>query len=151
MTVFSYFKKDPEARRVVGLLANSKTTADYQCAFREGGGMAIAALARISQWKKDGIFSSQQYLAGAERAFAHLQANNTRYDDDGKENIIDDYCALMAASELWIATDKSIYRDEARKRAKNLAGRMTPQGYLSPTIQTAPFGTRRTPACRLLH
>ncbi len=46
MTVFSYFKKDPEARRVVGLLANSKTTSDYQCAFREGGGMAIAALGR---------------------------------------------------------------------------------------------------------
>ncbi len=45
MTVFSYFNKDPEARRVVGLLADSKTTADYQCAYREGGGMAIAALA----------------------------------------------------------------------------------------------------------
>ena len=48
-TVFSYFKKDPEARRVVGLLANSVTTSDYQCAYREGGGMAIAALTRISE------------------------------------------------------------------------------------------------------
>ena len=47
--------------------------------------MAIAALARISQWKRNGEFSSQQYLAGAKRAFAHLQANNTKYDDDGKE------------------------------------------------------------------
>jgi hypothetical protein len=28
-TVFSYFKKNPEARRVVGLLADSKTTSDY--------------------------------------------------------------------------------------------------------------------------
>jgi hypothetical protein len=139
MTVFSYFKKDPEERRVVGLLANSKTTSDYQCAYREGGGMAIAALARISQWKKDGEFSSQQYLAGAERAFAHLQVNNTRYDDDGKENIIDDYCALMAATELWIATDQNIYRDEARKRAKNLAGRMTPEGYFIADDSTRPF------------
>jgi hypothetical protein len=52
MIVFSYFNKDPNARRVVGLLANSVTTNDYQCAFREGGGMAIAALARISRWKK---------------------------------------------------------------------------------------------------
>ncbi|MDB6068050.1 MAG: hypothetical protein JWR26_4258 [Pedosphaera sp.] len=139
MTVFSYFKKDPNARRVVGLLADSKTTADYQCAFREGGGMAIAALARISQWKKEGAFSSQQYLAGAERAFAHLQANNLKYDDDGKENIIDDYCALMAASELWMATDKTVYRDEARKRAKNLAGRMTPQGYFIANDANRPF------------
>ena len=139
MTVFSYFNKDPNARRVVGLLANSKTTSDYQCAFREGGGMAIAALARISQWKKDGEFSSQQYLAGAERAFAHLQVNNTKYDDDGKENIIDDYCALMAASELWIVTDKNVYRDEARKRAKNLAGRMTPEGYFIANDSNRPF------------
>ncbi len=139
MTVFSYFKKDPEARRVVGLLANSKTTSDYQCAFREGGGMAIAALARISQWKKDGEFSSRQYLEGAERAFAHLQANNTKYDDDGKENIIDDYCALMAASELWMATDNGVYRDEARKRAKNLAGRMAPEGYFIANDSNRPF------------
>ena len=138
MTVFSYFKKDPEARRVVGLLADSKTTSDYQCAYREGGGMAIAALARISQWKKHGEFSSRAYLEGAERAFAHLQINNTRYDD-GKENIIDDYCALMAASELWIATDKDVYRDAARKRAKNLAGRMTPGGYFIADDSSRPL------------
>jgi hypothetical protein len=139
MTVFSYFKKDPEARRVVGLLADSKTTSDYQCAFREGGGMAIAALARISQWKKDGEFSSRQYLEGAERAFAHLQVNNIKYDDDGKENIIDDYGALMAASELWMATDQGVYRDEARKRAKNLTRRMTPEGYFIANDSTRPF------------
>lgn len=139
MTVFSYFKKDPEARRIVGLLADSKTTSDYQCAFREGGGMAIAALARISQWKKDGQFSSREYLEAAERAFEHLQANNTKYDDDGKENIIDDYCALMAASELWLATDRGVYRDEARQRAKNLAARMTPGGYFVANDSTRPF------------
>jgi hypothetical protein len=91
ITVFSYFNKDPAARRVVGLLANSKTTPDYQCSYREGGGMAIAALAPVSQWHRDGAFSSRQYLEGAERAFAHLQINNTKYDDDGKENINDDY------------------------------------------------------------
>jgi hypothetical protein len=139
MTVFSYFDKDPRARRVVGLLANSKTTSDYQCAYREGGGMAIAALARISQWKQDGVFTSQQYLAGAERAFAHLQVNNTKYDDDGKENIIDDYCALLAATELWIATDQPLYRDVARLRAKNLVGRMTPAGYFLANNANRPF------------
>jgi type 1 glutamine amidotransferase len=114
MTVFTYFNKDPKARRVVGLLADSKTTSDYQCAWREGGGMAIASLARISQWKKDGDFTSQQYLAGAERAFAHLLVNSSKYADDGKDNVIDDYCALMASSELWIATGKTLYQDEAR-------------------------------------
>lgn len=139
MTVFSYFDKNPSARRVVGLLANSKTTSDYQCAFREGGGMAIAALARVSQWKKDGKFTSQQYLDGAKRAFAHLQVNNLKYDDDGKENIIDDYCALMAASELWIATDEAVYRDAARLRAGNLARRMSPAGYFIADDANRPF------------
>jgi hypothetical protein len=139
MTVFSYFKKDPSAWRVVGLLADSKTTSDYQCAYREGGGMAIAALARVSRWQRDGDFSARQYLAGAERAFAHLQINNTNYDDDGKENIIDDYCALMAATELWLATDKPVYRDAARVRAKNLNARMTPAGYFLANDANRPF------------
>ncbi|MBW8864679.1 MAG: glycoside hydrolase family 9 protein [Verrucomicrobia bacterium] len=139
MTVFSYFKKDPSARRVVGLLADSKTTSDYQCAYREGGGMAIAALARISQWHLDWDFTSRQYLAGAERAFAHLQINNTKYDDDGKENIIDDYCALMAATELWLATSKPEYRDAARIRAQHLNARMAPAGYFIANDADRPF------------
>ena len=139
MIVFSYFNKDPHARKVVGLLANSVTTDQYQCAFREGGGMAIAALARISRWKRDGVFRSGQYLEGAKRAFAHLLLNNTRYDDDGKENIIDDYCALMAATELWIATDSSLYRDEARKRASHLEKRMSANGYFIADDSIRPY------------
>jgi predicted alpha-1,2-mannosidase len=139
MTVFSYFNKDPEARRIVGLHANSVTTDEYQCAFREGGGMAIAALARISRWGKSSDFTAQQYLDAAKRAFAHLVVNNTKYDDDGKENIIDDYCALMAATELWIATDSDYYRDQARLRAGHLVKRMTPQGYFISDDGSRPF------------
>jgi type 1 glutamine amidotransferase len=139
MTVFTYFDKNPKARRVVGLLANSKTTSDYQCAWREGGGMAIAALARVSMWKEDGDYTSAQYLAAAERAFAHLQVNSTKYADDGKDNVIDDYCALMAASELWNATGKQVYADEARKRSANLEGRMSPKGYFISNDKDRPF------------
>ncbi|MEP6613385.1 MAG: glycoside hydrolase family 9 protein [Mucilaginibacter sp.] len=139
MIVFSYFNKDPHARRIVGLRANSVTTDEYQAAFREGGGMAIAALARISQWKKHGGYTSQQYLDAAKRAFAHLLINNTKYDDDGKENIIDDYCALMAATELWIATNNNLYRNEARKRAQNLTKRMSPEGYFIANDANRPY------------
>jgi len=139
MIVFSYFNKDPNARRVVGLHANSVTTNEYQCAYREGGGMAIAALARISRWQKHGDFTSEQYLAAAERAFAHLQVYNIKYDDDGKENIIDDYCALMAATELWITTNKTVYKMEARKRAGNLTARMTKAGYFVADDGTRPY------------
>ncbi|AYD46457.1 glycoside hydrolase family 9 protein [Arachidicoccus soli] len=129
MVVFSYFNNNPQARKVVGLEANSVTTSDYQCAFREGAGMAIAALARISRWKKHGDFTTQQYLKGAELAFKNLLVNNLKYDDNHQENIIDDYCALVAASELWIATGKNIYKSEARKRARNLNARMNTAGY----------------------
>lgn len=139
MIVFSYFNKDPNARRVVGLHANSVTTNEYQCAFREGGGMAIAALARISRWKKHGAYTQQQYLSAAKRAFAHLLVYNTRYDDDHKENIIDDYCALMAATELWITTNDSLYRNEARKRAANLAKRTTKTGYFIADDGNRPY------------
>ncbi|RXF69770.1 glycoside hydrolase family 9 protein [Arcticibacter tournemirensis] len=139
MTVFSYFNPDPNARRVVGLLADSKTTPDYPCAYREGGGMAIAALARISRWKKDGDFSSENYLTAAERAFSHLQQFSIKYADDGKDNIIDDYCALMAATELWIATGRPVYRDEARKRAGNLSARLSGDGYFIADDADRPF------------
>ncbi|WP_162852803.1 ThuA domain-containing protein [Dinghuibacter silviterrae] len=139
MIVFSYFNKDPNARRIVRLLANSVTTDQYQAAFREGGGMAIAALARIARWKKYGAFTSEEYLSAAQRAFAHLLVNNTRYDDDGKENIIDDYCALMAATELWIATDSALYREQARLRMHHLEARMTPLGYFIADDNHRPF------------
>ena len=140
MVVFSFFSKNPNDRRIVGLLADSKTNNRWQASFRSGGGMAIAALARISRWKKNGTyFTAQNYLHAAEKAYAHLLINNTAYDDDGKENIIDDYCALMASTELWIATDSALYRDEARKRMNNLAGRMTPEGYFRANDTNRPF------------
>jgi hypothetical protein len=139
MTIFSYFNPDPKARRVVGLNANSVTTDKYQCAYREGGGMGIAALARISRWKMNGEFTSEQYLAAAKRAFAHLQVNNLKYCDDGKENVLDDYCALMGATELWMATGENEYRDEARKRAKNLEKRLAPAGYFIANDANRPF------------
>ncbi|HWB24431.1 MAG TPA: glycoside hydrolase family 9 protein [Chitinophagaceae bacterium] len=139
MIIFSYFNKDPNARRVVGLHANSVTTDEYQAAFREGGGMAIAALAKVARWKQHGEYTSEQYLDAAKRAFAHLLVNNTKYDDDGKENIIDDYCALMAAVELWKTTGGNLYRDEARKRAKNLESRMSDAGYFIANNGNRPF------------
>ncbi|WP_276381783.1 glycoside hydrolase family 9 protein [Flavobacterium sp. H4147] len=139
MIVFSYFDKNPAARRIVGLHANSVTTDEYQSAFREGAGMAIAALARISQWKKNGEFTSQQYLDGAKRAYAHLLKYNTKYDDDGKENIIDEYCALMGATELWIATNDNFYKEESRKWAHKLENRMTDKGWFKSNDGNRPF------------
>ncbi|MEP7322560.1 MAG: ThuA domain-containing protein [Saprospiraceae bacterium] len=140
MTLFSYFKKDPKERRVVGLLADSKTTTDYQCGYREGGGMAVASLARISQWKGNSNYKPTEYLEAAEKAFAHLQKYSIQYIDDHKENILDDYTALMACTELWIATKKSLYLAEARRRAARLEARISPEGFFwSNDEKTRPF------------
>lgn len=140
MTLFSYFKKDPSERRVVGLLADSKTTSEYQCGFREGGGMGVAALARISTWKQKSKYKPTEYLQAAERAFAHLHKNSIQYIDDHKENILDDYSALMASTELWIVTKKSMYQKEARLRAQKIEGRLSAEGFFwSNDEKTRPF------------
>ncbi|HEY0272015.1 MAG TPA: glycoside hydrolase family 9 protein, partial [Chitinophaga sp.] len=59
--------------------------------------------------------------------------------DDHKENIIDDYCALLAATELWITTGKPLYRQEARKRARHLNARMSSDGYFIANDADRPF------------
>ena len=120
-------------------------SANYQAAYREGGGMAIAALARASMLGKGGDYTSDDYLAAAKTGFDHLESKQTlggdcAYCDDKKENIIDDYTALMAATELSIATGLSKYMTAARKRAEHLIGRLSDEGYFwSDNDKTRPF------------
>ena len=124
-TVFDNWSADAGKR----VIASYKTqeghkNAEYQAAFREGGGMAIAALARVSTLGRKGDYAPARYLAAAEKGFAHLLAHNREYVDDHKENIIDDYCALMAASELFAATKKPAYLASARQRKDALVARL---------------------------
>jgi Glycosyl hydrolase family 9 len=100
----------------------------YEAGFRAGGGMAIAALALASTLPEHGDFTGAEYLRAAEDAFAFLNAHNTELLNDGKENILDDYCALMAATELYQATHKQAYRAAADKRADQLMARLTSEG-----------------------
>ncbi|NQZ25597.1 MAG: glycoside hydrolase family 9 protein [Colwellia sp.] len=122
---------------------NDEYTANFQAAFREGGGMAIAALVRAHEISNktgvQGEFSAKQYLTDAERAFAHLQKYNQRYVDNGKENIIDDYTALIAATELYRITKKTKYLKAARHRAHKLNNRMTSQGWFVSDDDERPF------------
>jgi len=136
---------EPGAERVVtgyeGL--DGRYSTNYNAAFREGGGVAIAALARASMLAgstgRHGEFTGPQYLADAEKAFDHLQANNTKYCDNGVENIIDDYTALLAAAELYRATRKDSYLQAARVRAENLNKRMTPDGWFVSDDKDRPY------------
>ena len=90
--------------------------AAYEAGWREGAGLSIAALAMAAARggapgsegygvsKGEGDFKSVDYLKAAEDAFAFLEKNNLLFTNDGKENILDDYCALVAATELFRTT-----------------------------------------------
>ncbi len=94
----------------------------YEASFRSGGGMAIAALALASTMPPGGDFPPSDYLRTAEDAFQFLDLHNRELLNDGKENILDDYCALMAATELYRASHQPIYLAAADKRAAHLDG-----------------------------
>jgi thiol-disulfide isomerase/thioredoxin len=100
----------------------------YQSSFRSGGGMAIAALAMASMTDVPGDFSNARYLQAAEDAFGFLDKHNAEMTNDGKENIVDDYCALTAATELYKATRNDLYRTAAEARAQKLINRLISSG-----------------------
>lgn len=138
--VFDGWSGDMGARKICAFSGETGAeSANYQAAFREGGGMSIAALARIGGWGVAGSFAATDYIAGAEKAFAHLQANNSKYTDDGVDNAIDDYAALLAASELYAVTKKADYLTAASTRAKSLDGRLSAAGYFIADNGSRPF------------
>lgn len=100
----------------------------YEASFRSGGGMAIASLALASTMPETGDFTHADYLRAAEDAFQFLNAHNRELLNDGVENILDDYCALMAATELYRATKQESYRTAAEKRADHLMSRLISHG-----------------------
>ena len=144
MTVFDRWAEPGAERMVTAYVGiDGVYTKDYQAAFREGGGVAIAALARASTLTHPGgvhgEFSTAQYLQDAERAFAHLQQHNREYCDNGVENIIDDYTALLAATELYRATRKDVYLQAARVRADHLNARLTKNGWFVSDGGSRPY------------
>lgn len=142
MTLFDQWSKDLDKRIVSAFSGqDGKRSADYQAGYRQGGGMAVAALARCSLLEISGDYSSEKYLETAKTGFYHLEENSIRYLDDGKENIIDDYCALLAACELYNACAKKasgncgctpeetgIFKSRADARILNLTERLTADG-----------------------
>ncbi|UFH54146.1 glycoside hydrolase family 9 protein [Spirosoma sp. KNUC1025] len=117
----------------------------YQVSYRSGGGMAIASLAMAATYTADqtGDFSSADYRNAAEKAFAFLEKENKAMTNDGKENIVDDYCALTAATELYNTTQNDTYRKAADRRAQNLLNRLaswkTYRDYWRADDQDRPF------------
>jgi len=101
-----------------------KSWRSYQASYRSGGGIAIAALAMASAYPVSGDYSNAGYLRAAEDAFTFLEKENQQMDYDHRENILDDYCALCAATELYKVTHKQQYQRAAEKRAGSLMNRL---------------------------
>jgi hypothetical protein len=126
MIVFDKWSGDPMQREICSYSTQKGYKHDtWEAGMRQGGGMAIAALARASRLQKNGSYTTRDYLAVAERGYANLKAHGLSYLDDGKENIIDDYCGLIAAIELSQASPKELYRADAAARAEQLLKRMS--------------------------
>lgn len=119
--------------------AQGTMNSDYQAAWREGGGMSIAALAMASRMGLKGDFTSAQYLEGAKRGFEHLSSKAGRWADDGRENLIDHYCALLAGLELFLASGDLRYLDSAGARADSIVGRQRPEGWFVSDAGARPF------------
>lgn len=125
--IFDALTKRLEERVVTAPLPECVRTDRYQASYRAGGGLAIAALARASRESEHGDFSQQDYLDAARTAFDDLEKNNLRYLHGLAESITDDYCALLAASELACAEDAPRYTAAAERRAAALMARYTPE------------------------
>ncbi len=110
------------------MVESANNDREYEVGYRSGGGIAIAVLAMASTYPVTGEFASADYLKAAEAAFDYLEKDNLKLINDGKENIVDDYCALAAATELYRATHKEKYKLAADRRAKSLMSRQISAG-----------------------
>lgn len=126
-----------------GMVESANNDLEYEVSYRSGGGIAVAALAMASTQAVSGQFRSSDYRKAAEDAFAYLEQNNLKLTNDGKENIVDDYCALAAATELYRATHNAKYKEAADRRSKNLMARQISAGgyqnYWRADDSTRPF------------
>ncbi|HHG3226146.1 TPA: glycoside hydrolase family 9 protein [Vibrio parahaemolyticus] len=124
MTVFDKWSKDTAQREICAYETQlGHKFDDYQAGFRQGGGVAIAALAAASRLGVHGEYDQQKYRNAAENGYWHLKEHNTQYLNDGEENIIDEYCALLASVELFKATKETRYLEECRLWAQRLVAR----------------------------
>lgn len=119
--IFDKWTKNPAAREICSYQTQKgDKNSNYRAGFRQGAGVAIAALALAATLKLSAEFTPQIYQKKAEIGYWHLKNNNAQYLNDKCENIIDFYCALLAAAALYRLTTKDIYLDEARYWASRL-------------------------------
>ena len=102
---------------------------NYEISLRGGGGLAIAALAIAGRfYYPSAEYSQSEYIRTAKSAWKYLSENNERYTNDGKWNLIDEYCALMATTELYLTTKEYDYLRHARQMVQRIYARTVEMG-----------------------
>ncbi|WP_449408702.1 glycoside hydrolase family 9 protein [Microbacterium maritypicum] len=133
--IFDALTKRLEERVITAPLPECVRTDRYRASYRGGGGLAIAALARASRESVHGDFTAEEYLDAAIGGFDDLEAHNAEYLfgldlatgelTGSSESIVDDHCALLAASELAVAAPDggARFAEAADRRAASLIAR----------------------------
>lgn len=112
---------------------------NYEVSLRSGGGSAIAALAIAGRhFYPSAEHSQREYIETAKKAWAFLSKNNERYANDGQWNLVDEYCALLALTELYLTTQEYGYLTQAREMAGRLAARTVVTGKGMRRLEVAP-------------
>ena len=132
-TVFDKWSKSIEQREICSYATQTGIKSNnYQAGFRQGAGIAIAALAAAARIQRaettcrifQGLsLTEYDYLDCAERGYRHLAECNIHYLNDKTENIIDEYCALLSCVELFKTTENHYYLEESRRWAERLIKR----------------------------
>jgi hypothetical protein len=134
VTVFDGWSKVPSQRELCSYRTQLGTKGDdYQAGWRQGGGMAAAALALASTLGDGPDHTAEEYRQAALRGFRHLQQHGLEYLDDRRENIIDDTCALLAAVELASAIEHApddILAELDSRQARLLGRRRETDGHV---------------------
>ena len=115
----------------------------YEASLRAGGGYCVAALAAAARCSYPSVFKKEQYLEAAIKAMNHYMENNEKYTNDGKWNLVDEYCALDALVELYKTTREYGYLVRAREMAEKVMGHYIEveedMGYISADDTDRPF------------
>lgn len=98
-------------------------------AWRSGGGLSIGRAGGAGRlYYPSAEYSQKDYIRTAKAAWHYLKENNARYTNDGKWNLVDEYCALMAVTELFRTTGEYEYLETAREMAARIAARTETTG-----------------------
>jgi hypothetical protein len=121
--------------------ADKEVVADenYEVSLRSGGGLAIATLAAAARHFYPGRdFTEAEYVDAARKIWKNLEAHNEKYTNDGQWNLIDEYCALIAVTELYLTTGEYEYLVKSRLMYERIHQRIEDLGNGKLRLMTIP-------------